>query len=374
MGSTAGDALKRNAPVSGRRFSSPAIAAQATKVTVQTALSSDSVRHVASRLTFGPTPEVMAAITKLGLDGWIESQLAPEKIADTEGERRLTEFTTLGMTIPQLRAARPELPANTEMVLATLARQIWSDRQLFEVMVDFWNDFLHVAATFDGGTVQRPSFDRDVIRRYALENYPDMLVAANRHPALLTYLSQVASTRDHVNENLARENLELFSVGVDGGYTERDVRQAALLQTGRGVRDDEYAYTADNHFVGPVTIMGFSHPNGSAEEGESVGDLYLRYLATHPATAHHIATNLAIRFVSDTPPRSLVDRLARSYTPTSGRSSRSCANCSARRSSGLRWGRRCVARWSTWWPRTGRWASRHRPRPGPPARGISARS
>ena len=107
------------------------------------------------------------------------------------------------------------------------------------------------------------SFDRDVIRKHALGNYPDMLVAANRHPALLIYLNQNQSRKDAVNENLARENLELYSVGVDGGYTEKDVRQAALLQTGRGIRDDKYVYRPDQHYVGQVKIMGFTHANSS---------------------------------------------------------------------------------------------------------------
>jgi uncharacterized protein (DUF1800 family) len=204
-------------------------------------------------------------------------------------------------------------------VQATIARQIWSDRQLFEVMVAFWNDFLHVPAFYEGSQVQRASFDRDVIRRYALDNYPDMLVAANQHPALLTYLGQNASTKDRVNENLARENLEQFSVGVDGGYTENDVRQAALLQTGHGVKDDQYAYRSGDHHVGPVKIMGFSHPNGSAAGGERATEEYLRFLANHPATARAIASSLATRFVSDTPPKSLVDRLAKSYTVNRGR-------------------------------------------------------
>jgi uncharacterized protein (DUF1800 family) len=176
-----------------------------------------------------------------------------------------------------------------------------------------------VPAFYEGSQVQRASFDRDVIRRYALDNYPDMLVAANQHPALLTYLGQNASTKDRVNENLARENLEQFSVGVDGGYTENDVRQAALLQTGHGVKDDQYAYRSGDHHVGPVKIMGFSHPNGSAAGGERATEEYLRFLANHPATARAIASSLATRFVSDTPPKSLVDRLAKSYTVNRGR-------------------------------------------------------
>ncbi|GAA4451537.1 DUF1800 domain-containing protein [Phytohabitans houttuyneae] len=323
MASKAGDALRGNIPPGGRRFSSPAIAAQATKVTVPTALAFDPVRHLVSRLTFGPTQKVMADVARVGIDEWIAQQLAPERIAPTPVDTKLRELSTLEMSIADLRAKREELEAqgvraDEEMVQATIARQIWSDRQLFEVMVDFWNDFLHVPAFHEGSAVLRSSFDRDVIRRYALDNYPDMLVAANRHPALLTFLDQSASTKDEVTDNLARENLELYSVGVDGGYTERDVRQAALLQTGRAVKDDRYVYRPDKHYVGAVKVMGFSHPNTTADGGEQAGEEYFRYLANHPSTARRIAARLATRFVSDTPPPALVERLARSYTVNRG--------------------------------------------------------
>ncbi|MEV0720802.1 DUF1800 domain-containing protein, partial [Asanoa sp. NPDC050611] len=241
----------------------------------------------------------------------------------TAGELKLAELTTLSMSIPQLRANRETLnqrgtQADQEVVDAAVGRMIFSERQLFEVMVDFWNDFLHVGPFFDGSDMVRSGFDRDVIRKHALGRYPDMLVAANRHPALLIYLNQNQSSKDNVNENLARENLELYSVGVDGGYTEKDVKQAALLQTGRGVREDQYVYQPERHHVGPVKIMGFSHPNGTAEGGEAASDAYFRFLALHPSTARYIALNLAVRFVSDTPPRSLIDRLAKTYTTNAG--------------------------------------------------------
>ena len=168
---------------------------------------------------------------------------------------------------------------------------IFSERQLFEVMVDFWNDFLHVGPFFDGSDMVRSSFDRDVIRKHALGRYPDMLVAANRHPALLIYLNQNQSSKDNVNENLARENLELYSVGVDGGYTEKDVKQAALLQTGRGVRDDQYVYQPERHYVGPDQDHGLQPPEHD-RRGRRGGAAtqYFRFLALHPSTARYIAT------------------------------------------------------------------------------------
>ncbi|MGW5672266.1 DUF1800 domain-containing protein, partial [Micromonospora sp. NPDC003776] len=324
-GSRAGAALKRNSPSGGRVFASPAAAAAATPVTVRTVLAKDPIRHLASRATFGATPKALADIRRLGIDDWLREQLEPEKIAPTKAELKLAELPSLKLTPQQLRDQRDQLnergvdPAR-ETIDATIARQIWSDRQLFEVMVDFWNDFLHVAADFDGGEIYRNAFDRDVIRKHALGSYPDMLVAANKHPALLLYLNQNDSRKDAVNENLARENLELYSVGVDGGYTEKDVRQAALLQTGRGVENTRYVFRADQHYLGKVKILGFSHANTSADPraADKVIDQYIRYLALHPSTAGYVARNLATRFVSDTPPKSLVDRLAKAYTTNRG--------------------------------------------------------
>jgi uncharacterized protein (DUF1800 family) len=318
MGSKAGQELKKNAPASGRTLGGPGAAAADTKVTVQTVLAKDPIRHLATRATFGATPKVLADIREMGIDAWIRWQLDPEKIAPTKAELKLAELPTLNMSIKQLRERRDTIKdvdnADNEFVWASIARQIWSERQLYEVMVDFWNDLLHVAAFFDGGDILRSSFDRDVIRKHALGNYADMLVAANTHPALLTYLNQNESRKDAINENLARENLELYSVGVDGGYTEMDVRHAAMLQTGLGVDKDEYLYRPNRHYVGKVKVLGFTSDNNSAEGGEAVIKAYLRHLALHSSTARYVAQSLATRFVSDTPPTSLIDRLAKTYT------------------------------------------------------------
>lgn len=322
-GSEAGAQIQQNTPQQGTLMERPQQAAAAPKPVALSALGSDPVRHLASRLTFGATPTLLAEMTTMGIDQWIGWQLEPDRIADTQLDAKLAELTTLAKTTDELRAERDanntrSIRPEDEWVQATIARQIWSQRQVLEVMVDFWNDFLHVAAAFDGNEMVRASFDRDVIRKYALANYPDMLVAANRHPALLRYLDQDQSRKDAINENLARENLELYSVGVDGGYTEKDVRQAAILQTGRSIRDDKYVYRPDQHVVGPVTIMGFSHPNATADGGEAAAEAYFRYLALHPSTARYIALNLATRLVSDMPPDSLVDVVAKAYLDSGG--------------------------------------------------------
>jgi len=304
-------------------MSSPAQAAAAVTEVAPSPLDPDPVLHLVNRLTFGPTPELVAEVRSMGIDAWIAAQLEPEKIDDSALDAKLAELTTLTKSIQELRAEREannarRIRPGREWVEATIARQIWSKRQLFEVMVDFWNDFLHVAAEFDNSELIRGPFDRDVIRRYALDNYPDMFVAANRHPALLRYLDQDKSRKNAINENLARENLELYTVGVDGGYTEEDVRQAAILQTGHSIRDDQYVYRPDQHITGRVKIMGFKHPNDTPEGGEAAAEQYYRYLAGHRATGRHIARALAIRLVSDDPPEALVEAVADTYVRTHG--------------------------------------------------------
>ncbi|MFB9323173.1 DUF1800 domain-containing protein [Cryptosporangium minutisporangium] len=319
LGSKAGDQLRGRPSVPSKVYSGPAAAATGTKVSSPLVFAADPVLHLLRRTTFGVTPELVAEVRETGIDAWLSKQLQPQSVSES-GDVSTAEgvFSTHGKSIKQLREDKERLGdqrphADQENVRLTIARQIWSKRQLFEVMVDFWNDLFHVANPFDGSEMVRASFDADVIRKHALGSYEDMFLAGNRHPALLRYLNQDQSRKDRVNENLARENMELYSVGVDGGYTEVDVRQAALLQTGRLIKDDEFFYDDNAHHLGPITVMGFSHPNSEATSGLDASDEYLSYLALHPSTADRVARQLCLHFVSDTPPDTLVARLKKSY-------------------------------------------------------------
>lgn len=142
-----------------------------------------------------------------------------------------------------------------------------------------------------------------------------MLRAAAVHPAMGLHLDNVLSTKDAPNENLGRELLELHTVGVRGGYTERDVKQSSRILTGYKIDygDDWRAYyDPDDHYVGRIKVMGFRHRNRK-RDGRKATRRYLRYLAHHPKTAKRIAKRLCVRFVSDNPPKSLVRELARVY-------------------------------------------------------------
>jgi uncharacterized protein (DUF1800 family) len=290
------------------------IAARATPAW-PTPMERDPELHLLRRATFGPTLVDVVAARQMGIDAWLERQFNPAGITDPLGDQVATWYPTITMDTAQIRAAVPEYDgkAMTELGRGTLARQMWSTRQLYEVMVDFWSNHLNITNPFDGGWDVRTPYDQ-LIRTHALGRYSDMLYLSAQHPAMMRYLDNARSNKRNVNENYGRELLELHTVGVDAGYTEVDVRQSAYIMTGRTVNNDGmFVYNANTHFTGPVKVLEFSHPNAKASEGMAVGDLYLSYLATHPATANRIAHKLARRFVCDDPPRTLVDRLAQSY-------------------------------------------------------------
>jgi uncharacterized protein (DUF1800 family) len=298
-------------------------AAAATAVTVPTILdTSDPALHLLRRTTFGLTPEIVDEVHTVGIDAWLAAQLDPTAIPDPEGDLAWGAYPLAGADPATVRARvrRSAWDASTEVSAATLARQIWSRRQLFEVVVDFWANHLNVPTPGPGSWDVGGSYQRDVIRTHALGSFTDMLLAAGRHPATLRYLTADQSTKDSVNENYGRELLELHTVGVASGYTEDDVRNSAYVLTGRTVvgqqgpgEEGTFRYDPAKHWVGPVRVLDFAHENTSPDGGLEVGEAYLRHLAAHPATARTIAHKLGVRFVSDTPSAALVDRLATAY-------------------------------------------------------------
>jgi len=302
---------------SGLADTPSAAAAAAMRATPRfpSVLNRDPVLHLLRRATFGPTDADIAAVKKMGIDAWLDAQLKPDTIPDPVVDGALKATPTVGMTSADLRELRDgDNKSQQELPMAVLTRQIWSSRQLYEVVVDFWNNHINITSPFDGGETVRSPSDVNVIRKHAFGKFSDMLMASARDPAMMRYLDNASSDRRNVNENYGRELLELHTVGIDGGYTEKDVRNSAYLMTGRTVdRDGNFKYEPGRHWTGTVKVLGFTHANKSAADGLKVGDAYLQYLATHPSTARYIARKLAVRFVCDTPPQSLVDRLARTY-------------------------------------------------------------
>lgn len=274
----------------------------------------DPSLHVLRRLTYGPTPQSLADIRRRGIDAWIERQLAPAGIPDPVGDAIAARFPRLAWSI---ETTRDELgdggwDVMSDLVVSTTARAIWSERQLFEVMVDFWSNHLNVTCPSSEVWDTRHRYDADVIRRNAFGRYADMLAASAKHPAMLRYLSNADSSKDAPNENYGRELLELHTVGLAAGYTQADVVDSSRIMTGFTVSSGELLYRQSWHYTGRVTVLGFSHPN-TDRDGRAVAAAYWEYLAHHPATARHLASKLYRRFVGDVPNEAVVTALAKVY-------------------------------------------------------------
>jgi len=301
----------------GATLSGPAAAAARAEVAVPTILATDPALHLLRRTTFGVTQTELAEVRQVGIDRWLQDQLEPAKVADADADHVWSGYRTASMSPVQIRGAikKYSWDAMFEYGQATLTRQLWSRRQVYEVMVDFWANHLNMTMPSDAAWDVGVSYHNDVIRKHAIGTFTDLLLDAMRHPAMLSYLNNNESKKSAVNENLGRELLELHTVGVRSGYTETDVRNSAYILTGRTIDGETGAFKYDpkRHWTGPVTVLEFSHANASADGGLDVGDAYLRYLAAHPATARSIARKLAVRFVADNPPTALVDRLTEVY-------------------------------------------------------------
>ena len=273
-----------------------------------------------NRLTWGATPQLTKQVRAAGGPGaWFEAQLEPTAVPDRFAADLQSWFPNT-LYDAQLLWKRhkggiyPLWQVAADLQSWTLLRRIHSNRQLHEVMTDFWSNLLHVPAADDKSYTWRWSYDA-TLRRHALGRFDEMLQAAITHPAMGCYLDNAQSSDTELNENLGRELLELHTVGVRAGYTEDDVKMSARILTGYNVDmwdTFDAWYAKFDHFVGPVRVLDFSDPNAE-RDGRAVTRRYLRYLAHHPITARRIARRLCVRLVSDTPSAGLVTAVADAY-------------------------------------------------------------
>ena len=271
-------------------------------------------RHLLNRFTYGFNQDEFQRLLDLGTrNAWFESQLSPASIPDPQLDAIISSLSDLYLPAAdqalQANAGRkPPTHIQQQYFAATVARRAYSTRQVEAMMEDFWSNHFYVP----GQLYLHPDYTR-TLRQLALGRFEDILVAAELHPAMLLSLSTSDSTKQHPNENQAREMLELHTVGRGGGgYTEDTVQQIARLLTGWHV--DEYVQTYDpaRHWTGGLRALGWSHAN-SSPDGRDATLSFLKYLAHHPATADRICRKLAVRFVSDTPSDALVAALSKVY-------------------------------------------------------------
>ena len=249
----------------------------------------------------------------------------------------------------------PQQVVTDELVQSKLLRAIYSDRQLEEVMTDFWFNHFNVFIGKGADRYMLTSYERDVIRPHALGKFEDLLVATAHSPAMLFYLDnwlsvgpnsdfangipkrpnnynwrrpprqrrppqvkQAKGKRSGLNENYGRELMELHTLGVNGGYTQKDVTEVARVLTGWTLKQPRqgggFTFEERMHEPGDKNVLGHRIKSNGEKEGREV----LHILARHPSTAKFISTKLAMRFVSDNPPPALVDRMAQTFLKKDG--------------------------------------------------------
>ncbi|MBL8298210.1 MAG: DUF1800 domain-containing protein [Rhodanobacteraceae bacterium] len=281
----------------------------------------DAAIHLLGRTSFGLTEDSLARVRAIGADAYIDEQLAPELLDDGPVEAVLAGLETLPLSNAQIMRGYAAGSAEARRIplmqlrSATVLRQLYSRRQLLEVMVEFWSNHFNITHTEGRGRYYKTSDDRDVIRRHALGRFGDLLRASAHSPAMLAYLDNASNVVDGPNENYARELMELHTLGVDGGYTEADVKEVARCFTGWGIRNHEYYFFPSRHDFGAKQVLGLSLP---ANRGEEDGLAVLDLLATHASTARFIARKLLVRFVEDAPAAALVDSIATVFRSSGG--------------------------------------------------------
>ncbi|HVY46359.1 MAG TPA: DUF1800 domain-containing protein, partial [Minicystis sp.] len=279
----------------------------------------EPARHLLDRAAFGPWPGDVARVRRMGLDAWIDEQLAPASIDDAAAEVRTARIDTAGLPPRHLFAFRPSV-LEEELVARTLLDAVYSRRQLEQVMVHVWSDHVHVAI---GKGLCRELVtvdDREVARAHALGSFREIVRASVTSPAMLVYLDGCENKKGSPNENHARELLELHTLGVHGGYTQRDVMEAARCLTGwvvadRGLAAGTASFDPARHDDGEKVVLGVRFPAG---EGARDVDRLVDVLTDHPSCARHVATRLCRAFVADEPPARAVDDAASAFTASRG--------------------------------------------------------
>ncbi|MFT3691655.1 MAG: DUF1800 domain-containing protein [Kofleriaceae bacterium] len=305
--------------------------------------------HVLARLSFGAKPGQADAVLASGLSAWVDQQLKPASIDDAAGLAALEPYKDALKPMADLEDAaeleaaamiadgeadgnekKAKNKAKRELLLETqmtaLARHVASERQLLEVMTDFWTN--HFSVSLQKGKVRflAADFVEHAIRPLALGRFIDLLKATARHPAMLVYLDNAQSVAPRpgtkpakkgrgLNENYARELMELHTLGVDGGYTQDDVIAVARVLSGWGQQDGQFQFHPRLHDDGAKTVMGQAFPAGG---GEGEGDRLLEFLATHPATIRHVTKRLCMRLVADEPPKDVMDAATATWLTSGG--------------------------------------------------------
>jgi uncharacterized protein (DUF1800 family) len=277
----------------------------------------ERAEHALNRLSFGARPGDVERVARIGVDRWIDEQLHPERIDDRAVATRVARYEKV-VEIPsrddKQKARRAGRKAVADVSAQRILRAAESERQLNEVMVDFWMNHFNVFAAKGLDRYLVGSYERETIRPRVWGRFEDLLMATAKSPAMLVYLDNFRSRDGALNENYARELMELHTIGVDAGYTQKDVTELARVFTGWSIdKSGAFRFRRFAHDGGAKTILGV-RMQGGMDEGERM----IRFLARHPSTAKRIATKLCIRLVNDEPSPALVERVAKRFRDTNG--------------------------------------------------------
>lgn len=365
----------------------------------------EAAEHLLSRLSFGGRPGEAEKLLAMGLEKWVQQQLdqsLPETAVEKrlsgydalslDNETIVNRYLNAGqvlrmmqkngtlsrdsmaklekadyrkdvLKLMQQQGLKPPQDLNRQLSAQKLIRAVYSENQLQELMTDFWFNHFNVSVTKGQSQPFVLTYERDAIRPHTLGKFESLLKATAQHPAMLFYLDNATSGSDNndmnqrvkkmlpansklkraagLNENYAREVMELHTLGVDGGYVQADVTEVARALTGWTVRpmmkdgyggrlsklqqsrlgknmattEGDFLFLAVRHDQGEKTVLGKKYPsNGGLNEGLQV----LHQLATHPSTATFICKKIATRFVCDTPSATLVASMANAFTQSGG--------------------------------------------------------
>jgi len=284
----------------------------------------DEVSHVLARLSYGARPGDYARVKRLGVASYLEEQVQPEGIDDRFCESLTRRLESLSASVGTLFEYKDHFLLD-ELTRGKLLRALYSRRQLYERMVEFWTDHFNIDQSKGDCKWLKTADDRDVVRRHALGSFPEMLRASALSPAMLWYLdgraNRTIQPEDQPNENYARELLELHTLGVHGGYTQEDVMEVARCLTGWTVRSEQNLYKGrlefhpEWHDDGPKQVLGHAIPAGQGRDDiETVLSISVR----HPSTAKHIATKLCRCFIAEEAPADAVASTAAAFSTSGG--------------------------------------------------------
>lgn len=317
---------RRGVPASRQREQSPVrgVPRELAQVTPAPASVTDAWRdpvgRLVRRITWGITDDELQRAKSMGYRAYLEEQLAPSRIDDRACAAFVQRTYPVVSMTPDALMRFDGFQASVQLQEAALYRAAFSRRQLQERMVDFWSDHFNVFRDDIG--YLKVIDDRDVIRRHALGRFPDLLRASAHSAAMLEYLDNTRSRRGAINENYAREIMELHSLGVDGGYTQQDVNELARVFTGwTRIGAGSFYYDANMHDFGVKKVLGRIIPSsapGTGLAGKQEAERIIDFLALHPNTAKYISWKLARYFVAYQPSQALVDAAAAEFLRTRG--------------------------------------------------------